>query len=114
MSKTIARKKLRRIINSYILAQEDPYDERKLKLLQKYLHSKKIGDINIKVLKRYIKRRLAVKKQNKRLKKMENELFTKDEGSKNIKYGSGFCPKCGMYKDYQKECPYCNKLELTR
>lgn len=107
-------KKLKRIINSYILAQDEPHDEQKLRLLQRYLYTKNIGKVDLDVLKKYIERRLKTKERNKKLKKMETKLFKKDEEAKKIRYGSGFCPNCGMYKDYQKECPYCNKLELTR
>jgi len=114
LSRAIAKKRLKRIINSYILAQDNPYNEKKLKLLQRYLYSKNIGRINIDVLKKYIKRRLDMTEENKRLKKIEAKLFTKEGKTKKIKYGSGFCPNCGMYKNYEKECPYCNKLELTR
>lgn len=29
------------------------------------------------------------------------------------RHGSAFCGRCGMYKDYHKECKYCGKLELS-
>jgi len=114
LGKAVARKRLKRIINSYILAQDDPFDKRKLKLLQRYLYSKNIGKIKIGVLKNYISKRMKIKKKKEKMNKMEALLFKKDKKLKKIKYGSAFCSNCNMFKDYNKECPYCNKLELTR
>lgn len=114
MAKAIRSRRLKRIINSYILAQDEPIQEKKLNLLQRYLHQKGIGNVTIKVLKKKIKDQQDHMERDKRLNKMENALFKKEEETKNYRYGSAFCPNCSMYKDHEKECPYCGKLELTR
>ncbi|MEF8832683.1 MAG: hypothetical protein V5A66_04085 [Candidatus Thermoplasmatota archaeon] len=106
------RKRLRRAINSYILAQEDPAEN--LELLQKYLKKKGIGDFSTKVLKKEIQSQIKKRGEKKKLEKMETKLFKKKEEKKKFHYGSAFCGNCGMYKDYQKECPYCGDLEITR
>ena len=103
---------LRRAINSYLLAQDDPKEN--LELLQKYLRRKGIGEVSKKVLKDEINSQLKRKKEKKELEKMETKLFKKEDEEKKFRYGSAFCGNCNMYKDYQKECPYCGDLEITR
>jgi len=105
-------KRLRRAINSYILAQEDPTEN--LELLQKYIRKKGIGDVSIEVLKKEIKSQLKKRREKKRMEMIEAKLFKKDDEKKKYRYGSAFCVNCSMYKDYQKECPYCGDLEITR
>jgi len=104
--------RLRRAINSYILAQDDLAEN--LELLQKYLKKKGIGEISTEVLKKEIKSQLKKRREKKRMEKIETKLFKKDDEEKKIRYGSAFCGNCEMYKDYQKECPYCGDLEITR
>ncbi|MBS3781884.1 MAG: hypothetical protein KGY66_03840 [Candidatus Thermoplasmatota archaeon] len=105
-------KSLKRAINSFLLAQEDPTEN--LELLQKYLRKKGIADVSTEFLKKEIESQLEKRKEEKRLKKMETRLFKKENKNKKYRYGSAFCGNCSMYKDYQKECPYCGKLEMTR
>ena len=105
-------KRLMRAINSYILAQDDPAEN--LELLQKYLRKKGIGDVSTEVLKKEIKSQIKKRRKKKKLEKVETKLFKKDDEEKKFRYGSAFCGKCDMYKDYQKECPYCGHLEITR
>lgn len=113
--RTRSRKRaFKRLINSYIIAQDDPIDNQKLRSLQLYLYQRGIGYIETKDLVKEIKKQQKKMKRNKRLRRIENELFKKGEEKKKYRYGSSFCPNCSMYKDYEKECPYCGKLELTR
>jgi len=114
LRKAVPSKRLKRVINCYVLAQDDPYNKRKIKLLQRYLYQKNIGNVSRRVLKKHISRQLKARKEKKRVFRMETALFNKEREPKMIKYGSAFCPNCDMYKNYLKECPYCNKLELTR
>ena len=46
----------------------------------------------------------------------EAALFRPGQPLRPVRYrhGSSFCPACGLYKDYHKECPSCGHLELTR
>ncbi len=106
------KKKLNKVVNSYILAQRDqPY--KRLKLLQKYLKTKKIVDIGLKELRDIVNRQITLNENCERVEKVESLLFTKEGVPKKNKYGSAFCKKCKMYKDHEKECPYCGGLELT-
>ncbi len=112
MSRLIEKNRLRRVINSYILAQEDPTEN--LELLQKYLKEKGIAEVSTDTLRKHIKNQLQKKRKDKKLKKMEAKLFKKEDEQKKYRYGSAFCEDCGMFKDYKKECPYCGSLEMSR
>lgn len=104
--------RINKIVNSYILVhKQDPY--KKLKLLQRYLKLKNIADLKIRTLRKLVDKQLQVEKQNERLNKIEAKLFTKEKEPKKNKFGSAFCGRCGMYKDYEKECPYCGRLEMS-
>ena len=105
-------RRLKRAINSFMLAQDDPTEN--LELLQRYLHKKGFGKVSKKALKKEISSQLKRKKEKKKLKKMEAKLFKKEDEERKFRYGSAFCGNCNMYKDYQKECPYCGDLEITR
>ncbi len=107
----VRSKSIKRVINSYILAQEEPLD--KLRLLQRYLQKKGIADISLKELKTEVKRQMAKDRKDENLSRMEAKLFTRSGESREYKYGSAFCGNCNMYKDYKKECPYCGDLEMT-
>jgi len=102
---------MKRIINSYIIAQDDPLEN--VDELYEYIKKKKISKIKRSSLEELIKNR--VKKERKEdLSKLETKLFTKRDEPKKNRYGSAFCDNCYMYKDYEKECPYCGKIEFTR
>lgn len=105
---------LNRIINSYVIAQEDPIDNAKLRKLQIYIYQRGLGRVETKYLVNQIKKQQEKMKRGEELRKMETDLFKKDDETKKYRYGSSFCPNCSMYKDYEKECPYCGELELTR
>lgn len=112
MAKAISKKKFRRIINSYLLAQDDPTEN--IDTLQEYLREKGIGEVSKDLIKKEIKRQLEHRKKEKILQMMETDLFKREKEQKKYRYGSAFCPECDMFKDHQKECPYCGKLEMTR
>ncbi len=107
-----SEKRLHKTINSYVLAQGDqPY--KRLKLLQKYLKAKKIGNVDLVNLKKIVDQHIQTMENREKKDKVEAVLFTKEGTPKKNKYGSAFCKRCYMYKDHEKECPYCGSLELT-
>ena len=101
---------LKRIINSYVIAQEDPLE--RIEDLQIYLKKKNIATLKKSSLEKIIKSRMK-KEEDDELTELETRLFTKREKPRKHKYGSAFCDNCHMYKDYEKECPYCGKIEFT-
>ncbi|MFP4001396.1 MAG: hypothetical protein ACLFSM_03670 [Thermoplasmata archaeon] len=111
-NKVADKKRFKRLINSYVLAQDDPTEN--IELLQKYLKAKRIADVSTDFLKRKISSHIKSKRRDEKLRSMEARLFKKDDQERTFRPGSAICSNCGMYKDYEKECPYCGKLELTR
>lgn len=96
---------------SYVLAQED-LDSR-LEELRCFLRTKKV-DIDIETLRKEV---YKVKKNVEHPKKMTEltaKLFNKDGEVREYRFGSDFCPECRLFKNYEKECPYCGHLEMTR
>jgi len=108
----VDKRRFKRVINSYVLAQDDP--GKNLELLKKYLKKKGIADVSIDILKREISSQIKNKRKKKKMSKIETRLFKKEDEEKSYRYGSAFCGNCYMFKDYEKECPYCGKLEMTR
>ena len=112
MSKSqIDNEKLRASLLSYTFAQED-LDEN-LSELQAFLRETGIGTININELKEKVNR---IKKEEEKLKSDQRrmaKLFTMSKQVRQYQYGSSSCPNCHMFKNYEKECPYCKYLEMT-
>ena len=112
MSKAqIDNEKLRTSLLSYTFAQEN-LDEN-LSELQAFLRETGIGTININELKEKVNR---IKKEEEKLKndqKRMAKLFTRSKQVRRYQYGSSSCPNCHMFKNYEKECPYCKYLEMT-
>lgn len=105
--------KVKKMINSYILAHKDnPYED--LKLLRRYLQKKQGVKLKLERLRDMVKNQLKKEKRSKNIGEIEAKLFTRDGNPREYKYGSAFCDNCYMYKDHQKECPYCGDVELTR
>lgn len=102
---------MRRIINSYMIAQDDPME--KIDELHTYIRKKKLSKIKKSTLENLIENKIK-KQKEKDLQKLEAGLFTKRDEPRKNRYGSAFCDNCDMYKDYEKECPYCGKIEFTR
>lgn len=110
--KKARNKRLDKMINSYLVAhRDDPYT--KLKLLQKFLKVKKIANIDLKTLRDMVNRQINIMENQEKLDKLEAALFTKEGKVKENRYGSAFCDKCQMFKNYEKECPYCGSLEMS-
>jgi hypothetical protein len=96
---------------SYVLAQEEP--DQRLHELQRYLATALHVNFELDALKNEvarIKAKLAGAKERERL---IATLFTKDGELRKYRFGKAFCAKCGLFKNYEKECPYCGYLELT-
>ena len=112
MSQTqIDNEKLRASLLSYTFAQEN-LDEN-LSELQAFLKVTGMGTLNINELKEKVN---FIKKEEEKLKldqKRMAKLFTRGKQVRSYQFGSSFCPNCHMFKNYEKECPYCKYLEMT-
>ncbi len=40
-------------------------------------------------------------------------VFGKELPDPRFRMGSGLCPRCRRFKNFQKECPLCSHLEMT-
>lgn len=113
MSKSqIDNKKLRASLLSYTFAQEDT--EEKLDELQRFLLETGVGPIDINELKEKVNQ---IKREEEKLKhdqKRMAKLFTRSKQVRRYQFGSSLCPNCHMFKNYEKECPYCKYLEMTK
>jgi len=112
MSKTqVDSKKLRASLLSYTFVHENLEED--MIEFQTFLKESEIGDIEITELKEKLNR---IKKEEEKLKydqKRIANLFTQSKQVRKYQLGSSFCPSCHMFKNYEKECPYCKYLEMT-
>lgn len=98
------------ILVSYVFSNDDI--EKNIENLRKYLSNKGIN-IETEKLRESVLDTKHVIESKKKTEKDNAILFTKDDNVREYKFGSGFCPKCQMFKNYDKECPYCSYLEIA-
>lgn len=104
-------KRLEGALVSYALAQEDL--DARLEDLRKYLKNISV-ELDLEALRKEVynvKKRLQKPRKYAELKA---SLFTKEGKVREYQFGSDFCPRCKLFKNYEKECPYCGYLEMTR
>jgi hypothetical protein len=96
---------------SYVLAQDNL--DSHLQDLRKFLL-----EINIKLDLESLRREVYKIKEKlqkpRKFLELKASLFTKDRYLRKYRFGSDFCPSCKIFKNYEKECPYCGYLELTK
>lgn len=103
--------KLRAALLSYTFAQKQ--SETYLQKLQEFLSRSNIKIIEVNDLKEKIDLIIKEEERIKEEQELIARLFTEDKKVRSYRFGSDFCPKCHMFKNYEKECPYCNYLEMT-
>ena len=108
---TLNDEKLRSSLLSYTFAQENSHEN--LNELQEFLRVSGIGTIDINDLRKKVDRIKEEKRKIKQDQERMAKLFVRDKKVRVYRYGSDFCPKCHMFKNYKKECPYCKYLEIT-
>ena len=103
--------KIRAALLCYTFSQKDVNEN--LQELQEFLLTSGIGPVNINDLRDKID---LINKEEEKIKHRQNlmaKLFTQDKKVRSYRLGSDFCPKCHMFKNYEKECPYCKYLEIS-
>ena len=103
----------RLIIRSFALSHPEGHGDKELSLLQAYLLDKHGFSINKKRLSSMIDQEDRKVKTEAVLKEIDTILFSTAKRPPSFKLGSSFCPECGMFKNYRKECPYCSFHEMT-
>lgn len=101
------------VIRAFSLSHQKGYDKEHLAFLQAYLHDLYQVDIELKKLEGLIGKELVNVEKERRLEDIDRELFAPDLDPGSPKLGSSFCPECGMFKRFRKECPYCGHHEMT-
>ncbi len=97
-------------ITSYVLAHRDN-PEKHVKELTKYL-AQRVKGINEEAILQEIRRVIERMNEPGHEAALKATLFTKDGKVRKYRNGSDFCEKCGMFKNYEKECPYCGHHEM--
>lgn len=100
------------IFTSYTLSNSKDLDER-LEELKTFIEQTQNISLDLTSLRNYVyKMKEHIAYPNK-LRRSEAKLFSKDRKVRRYKFGSDFCPSCGIFKNYEKECHRCGFHEMT-
>ncbi len=100
------------IFTSYVHANWSNLDKQ-LNELNEYIKLTKNVDLGLESLRKYVhtlKNEIVYCRQKPKIKA---QLFTKNKKVRKYRFGSDFCPNCNRFKNYEKECPYCNFHEMS-
>ena len=103
---------LETIIISYAVVNEHP--KKNLKDLHFYLSSEGIAEISLKELKLMVDKAILNVKMDLIKPSLKAKLFTEKGELRKYQFASDFCPKCGVYKNYHKECKFCGYHEMSK
>lgn len=105
-------KQMAGMIQSYVqIHGKNP--SKNLEELQDYLNARFKIRVNRKILNEHIRTYMIGLEREKKMQSEQNLLFTEENKKRRYRYGSGFCPHCKMFKNYEKECPNCSFHEIT-
>jgi hypothetical protein len=99
------------VITSYVLAHRDN-PEKYVKELTEYI-GQRMKEVNEETVRAEIRRVIEHMNKPKDTATFTAKLLTTDGKVRKYRYGLEFCEKCGMFKNYDKECPYCGHHEMT-
>ena len=99
------------VITSYVLAHRDNPEKYVTELARYVLQ--RIKGITAESVRQEIKRVIERMDEPRKEAALKANLFTKNGKVRKYRFGSDFCEKCGMFKNYEKECPYCSHHEIT-
>lgn len=99
------------VITSYVLAHRDN-PEKHVTEMAEYI-AQRIKGINAETVRQEIRRVIERMNKPKEEVALKAKLFTTDGKVRKYRYGLDFCEKCGMFKNYEKECPYCGHHEMA-
>lgn len=89
------------------------HGKRKILKLREYIKYKFNVDLDLAEIERGVMEYIKEIKNESRYYDNIAAIFTKDGDVPKYRLGAGFCPDCGMFKNYKKECPYCGHHEIT-
>jgi hypothetical protein len=100
------------IFTSYTVTNYNDLDNR-LEELRLFIQRTKNISLDLNSLRNYVYKMKMHMDFPKELVRSEAELFTKKRKVRKYKFGSDFCPSCGIFKNYEKECHRCGFHEMT-
>lgn len=102
---------LKTIILSYALVNDNPL--KNIDDLHFYLQTEGISNVSMIRLKQMVKRAENNVKVDIIKGPLKSTLFTRDGKVRKYQYGADYCPKCGIFKNYHKECSFCDHHEMA-
>jgi hypothetical protein len=103
--------RLNSILLSYVNAHET--EEGNIEELRSYLSSKGLGEFQFDDLRKWVAEIRDARQAAALRSQQLADLFAPEHQLRAFRFGSPFCPNCHLFKNYEKECPYCSYLELT-
>ena len=100
-------------IREFTYAHKEGHDRKDLEALKIYLYDLYGIDMPIEGLHALIEQAKIEIRSKAVADEMESILFSTDRPTPRFKIGSPFCMKCGRFKNYKKECPFCGHHEMT-
>ena len=107
-----SRRNLKSIVLSYAMVNKEP--QKNLKDLHFHLQSEGFTDISLKRLRVLVDRTLTNIRMDMIKPSLKAKLFTEDRKLRRYKFASDHCPKCGVFKNYHKECGFCGYHEMSK
>jgi hypothetical protein len=104
-------------VTSYVLAQVGMERMKaNLPALAQFLRQSGLGDHPPERLSEMVAKEARRLGAGERREELMAKAFTREGAPRGAKHrhAAAFCPECGMYKDHQKECRFCGRLEMTR
>ena len=103
---------LETIVLSFAMVNQEP--RKKIQDLHFYLMSENITDISLRELKLMVDKALLNIKMDMIKPSLKAKLFTEEGELRKFRFASDFCPKCGVFKNYHKECKFCGYHEMAK
>ena len=101
------------MIVSYVDAGGTVGDERKIGWLRELIKAETGIEVDDNYIKKKVRQLHMEMEKDRKRDGILKELYRKDLPEPNFRFGSAFCSKCRRFKNYSKECPFCNHLELS-
>ena len=103
---------LETIVLSFAMVNKEP--RKKIKDLHFYLLSESIANVSLRELKLMVDKALLNIKMDMIKPSLKAKLFTEEGELRKYQFASDFCPRCGVYKNYHKECKFCGYHEMAK
>lgn len=104
---------IRSALRAFILSHKDGWGKDSLKDLKIYLQAYHGHKGSSKTIEKLLVEEMKSIGVEMKAMHIEEDLFSSTSGERKIKLGSCFCPDCGRFKNYKKECPQCGYHEMT-